>query len=237
MEIVKNSKPRSSVKQRSASAQERCWKWFTRFFPRGFKDSKYVAWERDYKLQAHEQWQDSLNKGNFRKLLKEERFEEIASTAIRIESRTNLLFSFEKMALRDAVRSEPGARIFAKSLFELLHGRGNLPTKFEHWCEAVGTLPRRQTRVLTHPVVTVFPFIADPDHHIFLKPNVTKEAARLYGFDFEYELTPSWKVYTQLLDFARVIGNDLKSKGPRDMIDIQSFIWVIGSDEYKHMAA
>lgn len=237
METVKSANPRIPVKRGSVSARERCWKWFTRFFPRGFKDPKYLDWERGYKLQAHEQWQELLNKSNFRKLLKDARFEDVASTAIRIESRTNLLFSFEKMALRDAVRSETGARIFAEGLFELLYGRGNMAMRFEKWCDAVGTLPRRQTRVLTHPVVTVFPFIADPTQHIFLKPNVTKEASRLYGYNFEYESTPSWRVYSQLMEFAQLIRDDLKSKGPRDMIDVQSFIWVIGSDEYKHMAA
>ena len=237
MDFVTGVRERTPSKRKPNTGPERCWRWFTRFFPRGFKDSKYVDWERGYKLQAHEQWQESLNRGDFRKLLKDERFEEIASTAIRIESRTNLLFSFEKMALRDAVRSEAGARIFAEGLCELLHGRGNPAAKFEGWCQVVGNLPRRQTRVLTHPVVTVFPFIADPENHIFLKPNVTKEAARLYGFDFKYESTPSWKVYSQLLEFAQLIRNDLRSKGPKDMIDIQSFIWVIGSDEYKHMAA
>jgi hypothetical protein len=35
---------------------------------------------------------------------------------VAIESRTNLLFSFEKMALRDAVRTGAGARLFAEGL-------------------------------------------------------------------------------------------------------------------------
>ena len=237
METVKSAKPKARVNRRPASGPEWCWRWFTRFFPRGFDDPKYLAWERGYKQQAHEQWQELLNKTAFRKLLKEGRFQEVAATAVRIESKTNLLFSFEKMALRDAVRSEAGAETFAVGLYELLHGRGSMAAKFDRWCEAVGELPRRQTRVLTHPVITVFPFIADPANHIFLKPNVTKEAARLYTFDFRYESTPSWNVYSQLLEFVRIIGNDLKSKGPRDLIDIQSFIWVIGSDEYRSMTA
>ena len=157
--------------------------------------------------------------------------------AVRIESRTNLLFSFEKMALRDAVRSSNGARIFAQGLYDVVHGRGRMSARFDRWCDAVRSLPRKQTRVLTHPVVTVFPFIADPVNHIFLKPNVTKDAAARYGFDFHYESRPSWEVYSQLLRFAETINSDFKAKGPRDMIDIQSVIWVIGSDEYRRMAA
>lgn len=225
-----------AVKPRTLSDAERCWRWFAKFFPLGFDDPKYLDWERGYKLSAHEEWNRLLNRKSFSKLLKSAKFEEIASIAVRIESRTNLLFSFEKMALRDAVRPHEGAKIFAEGLYELLHGRGSTRSRFEKWCDAVGSLPRKQTRVLTHPLVTVFPFIADPTNHIFLKPNVTNEAARRFGFDFRYNSKPSWDVYSQLIAFTEEVRKELRSKGPRDMIDIQSFIWVIGSDEYRNMA-
>jgi hypothetical protein len=152
---------------------------------------------------------------------------------VSIESRTNLLFSFEKMALRDAVRTSRGSRIFASALFELLHGRAAVETRFERWCEAVESLPRKQTRVLTWPIVTVFGFVAQPAKHVFLKPNVTKIAARRYTFDFEYQSRPGWQTYASLLRFAAVVRRDLRDLQPRDMIDIQSFLWVQGSDEYE----
>jgi hypothetical protein len=218
---------------RRSIGSSRSWAWFRRFFPRGFDDPKYFDWERGYKLAAHEQWTDALAKGKFKALMDAGHFDEIAATAIRIESRTNLLFSFEKMALRDAVKTKEGARIFSEGLFQLLYGKKNLPARFETWCSAVERLPRKQTRVLTHPVVTVFPFIADPQNHIFLKPNVTKAAAAAYGFNIEYASRPSWSVYGQLLQFAEKIKADLSEENPKDMIDIQSFIWVLGSDEYK----
>jgi len=93
-------------------------------------------------------------------------------------------------------------------------------------------LPKIQSRVFTHPVVTVFGFIAQPEAHIFLKPKVTQKAAREYNFNFPYRSRPSWEVYSGLLEFARQIKLDLKSLKPRDMIDVQSFIWVNGSGEY-----
>ena len=57
-----------------------------------------------------------------------EAFSEIASLAVKIEARTNLLFSFEKMAFRDAVRSASGAETFASSLYDFLYGRGKPPS-------------------------------------------------------------------------------------------------------------
>jgi hypothetical protein len=100
-----------------------------------------------------------------------------------------MIFSFEKMALRDAIKSAGGARAFATGLYEFLHGRRSDEARFVGWCETVAALPRKQTRVLTWPLVTVFGFIAQPDKHIFLKPNVTKIAARKYGFDLRYHST------------------------------------------------
>jgi hypothetical protein len=159
-------------------------------------------------------------------------FVEIAKRAVRIESRTNLLFSFEKMALRDAVNTPHGARLFSQGLYEFLHGRATLRSQFERWTEAVASLPRKQTRVVTWPLLTVFGFIAKPKDHIFLKPNVTRIAAREYGFDLDYSSKPAWPTYESVLHFAEQVRADNADLRPRDMIDFQSFIWVQGSDEY-----
>jgi len=211
----------------------RCREKFLRFFPNGFEDEKYVAWERGYKWQAHEKWKAQLSRTEHRSLLEKREFSEIANRAVKIESPTNLIFSFEKLALRDAVRSAEGARVFAESLYDFLHGVGKPKQKFERWIEAVGQLPKKQSRVLTHPIVTVFGFIAQPKKHIFLKPKVTQAAARAYGFDFQYRSKLFWETYASLLEFAETIRRDLADLKPRDLIDVQSFIWVLGSDEYR----
>lgn len=210
-----------------------CRRKFLEFYPKGFADPDYIELERGYKWRAHEQWKERLGPAAFRHRLAAGSFGEIAQDAVRIESRTNLLFSFEKMALRDAVRNAVGARTFARGLYAFLHGKGSDRERFEAWVEAVESLPRRQTRVLTWPIVTVFGFIAQPDRHCFLKPNVTRAAARAYGFDFTYRSRPSWDVYASLLEFAEAVRRDQRDLGPRDFIDLQGFIWVQGSGEYE----
>jgi hypothetical protein len=210
----------------------RCRQKFLRYFPGGFRDETYLAWERGYKWRAHLAWEAVLAKPAWRALLRRRQFATVAAHAVRIEARTNLLFSFEKMALRDAVRSPAGARVFAAGLYELVHGGGALERRFARWRDAVAALPRRQTRVLTWPVLTVFPFIAAPHEHVFLKPMVTREAARRWGFDFRYRSRPAWETYGSLLDLAAAVRRDLRDLRPRDQIDVQSFLWVQGSDEY-----
>ncbi len=137
--------------------------------------------------------------------------------AVRIESRTNLLFSFEKMALRDAVKSKTGARGFANWIVRLsAYGKDRESEDSIRWCEVIDSLPRRKTRVLTWPIVTVFGFIALPRFHFFYKPTVTRFAAEAYEYPLSYSSRPSWDNYKRvLLEFARIVRRDLHDLRPR----------------------
>lgn len=213
---------------------ERCRRKFLRIFPGGFRDEDYVALEREYKVEAHERWTEALPEPQFRALLRARDFAGAAALAVRVEQRTrhSMLFSFEKMALRDALKSAEGARAFAEGLYDFLHGRAALPERFEAWVDAVESLPRRQTRVLTWPMVTVWGFLAQPTVHVFMKPNTMKAAAGKYGHDLRYRSRPNWETYESLLALGSRILREQKDLRPRDMIDAQSFLWVQGSDEY-----
>jgi len=212
---------------------EGCRRKFLRFFPGGFRDATYISWEREYKWNAHLRWTEHLDAPRMRALIESGEHLVLASKAVAIESRTNLLFSFEKIALRHAVRDPEGARTFCEGLYDFLHGPGTEEARFQRWIDAVARLPRRQTRVLTWPFLTVFGFIAQPGRHILLKPHVTRRAANRYGFEFPYRSTPGWDVYACLRTFAEQVRADQRPLRPRDMIDLQSFIWVQGSDEYE----
>jgi hypothetical protein len=225
------ARPRRLVSSRPTTSAIKCRHHFLRHFPGGFRDATYLAWERDYKVAAAERFREVFGRHRLRALVQHGAYREVASRVVSIEARTNLLFSFEKMALRDAARAPAGARKFAEGLLDWVESVGGRAA-FERWCETIANLPRRQTRVLTWPVVTVVGFIARPDLHIFLKPNVTRRAAAAYGFDFRYASRPNWETYRSLLDFGNLLRRDLRDLRPRDAIDLQSFIWVLGSDEY-----
>jgi hypothetical protein len=210
----------------------RCRKKFLYYFPKGFTDPRYIAWERQYKLDAHLRFQEELNREQYEDLLSKKKYAEIALKAVKIETKTNLLFSFEKMALRDAVKPANGAKAFAKVLFKYLYGNEDLQERFEEFSDVLISLPRRQTRVSTWPLQTVFGFIGNPKEHVFLKPRVTQIAANKYNYSFIYQSRPNWKTYQSLIDFTKQIRKDISDLKPRDFIDLQSFIWVLGSEEY-----
>ena len=61
---------------------------------------------------------------------------------------------------------------------------------------------------------------------------VTREAAGRYGETLSYSSRLSWPVYGDLLKFIDRMRRDIRDLRPRDMIDMQSFLWIQGSDEY-----
>jgi hypothetical protein len=87
-------------------------------------------------------------------------------------------------------------------------------------------------RLAALPVTRSPPLAATVAAQLFVKPTVTRAAARAYGFDLQYRSRPSWETYACVLEFAAVLRADLADLQPRDMIDIQSFIRVLGSAEY-----
>ena len=63
---------------------------------------------------------------------------------------------------------------------------------------------------------------------------MTQQAAELCGFEISYQSTLNWKTYDRLLAFSRWLFEELTRQGlkPRDMIDVQSFIWCIAPGKY-----
>ena len=99
----------------------------------------------------------------------------------------------------------------------------------------MGDLPRRQTRVLTWPLVTVFGFIARPDSTCSSSRWSRARPRAPTATTSSTSSQPAWRVYQALLTFAAIMRRDLDRKPgfqARDMIDLQSFIWVQGSQEY-----
>lgn len=205
-----------------------------KFFPDAFRDETYIAWEKTYKWESHKLWEKLLNREEYQGLLRRGEFLEIANRALRVESATKppFLFSFEKMALRDALRTPHGARLFAEGLNGLLYERGPLKQRFVEWVMSVAELPRKQSRVLSWPILTFFPFIAQPTKYMILKPTAMNNAAAELEFDFDYSSKPSFNTYESLLTFANIVKDEIADLKPRNYHDVQTFLWVIGSAEY-----
>lgn len=205
---------------------------FERFFPHGFQDPAYLDRERGRKWKAHQQWWDLLDSATCRGLVSQGGYPELAGCAVQIAVRSGLLSPRETAALRDAIRPPEGARAFAIGLCRFVQGSPDADS-FQRWTEVLESLPWKPGAFPTWPIATVFGFIARPDHHIILKPVVTRVAVHEYGFDFCYHSRPNSQTYRSLHRFAAAMLLDVRDLNPCDLIDIQSFIWVQGSGEYE----
>jgi hypothetical protein len=204
---------------------------FLRKYPTGFTtdpSSPYWKDERGYKWEAHVKWNQLLDRPTFKNLLDSRSYAEIVSRASRVVIPVNLVSKFEKAALHDGLATPENAKTFSVALFEFLYGKGPDQSRFTGFVETLESLPQPKTTTTKWTIATIFPFVARPDRYLFLKPEVTKQAAERRGFALNYKPYPNWLTYSCLLRLGSLLMTDLRDLKPRDMIDIQSFIWVSG---------
>jgi hypothetical protein len=220
--------PRRAEALRTAKAR------FREIFPRAFADKTYLAWERDYKWEAHKEFARVLGRAEFERLLNAGEHQELALRLERFyaQSHLNMLALFEWMALREALRDRDGARLIMTGMHDLLWGDAPFGERLERFAQALDAAPQRQTRIAKWPVVTLWPFIAQPKQHMILKPKLVKTIADAFGFDLHYQSRPNALTYAAFIDFARTIQRELAAWKPRDLIDVQSFLWATHSEEY-----
>jgi hypothetical protein len=198
---------------------------FLSLFPDGFEDHQYLRQERNYKVDAHRLLLELLGKEAFIALLAAEDFKEIVKRVLQVVNKTNLIFPNEKMALKDGLIKDPAnVPLFANALFELLYGSGLMKNRFEGFAGALAHCDAAKWTTATY-----FLFLAFPAEHMFLKPTVTQHAAELVKAELNYRSELNWLTYSCLLEFAGYLKTELAKMGmgPRDMIDVQSFMWCI----------
>ena len=72
-----------------------------------------------------------------------------------------------------------------------------------------------------------FPYLAMPAEHMFLKPVPTRRIAEACGVELNYRPEPNWLTYQCLLRLAERLKETLVDLEPRDMIDLQGFVWLV----------
>lgn len=211
-----------------------CLEWFRQEYPLGFRDPAYIGkarkgGERAYKWEAHERWEKTLDGGAGRVLLHKGCMEELTGLALAVDNKVNLLSKYEKMALRDALQESAAATRYFEALFNLLDSGKPTEQLFVPYVRAVADLPAEEgkARVNSWPVATLFPFMARPDHFMFLKPKLTCEVAEIMNFDLHYNATPNWLTYAKLMELADLLMERLREFGAQDMIDVQSFMYLV----------
>jgi hypothetical protein len=227
------------VVSRRRLSMEQAVEKFRRYFPLGFEDPVYLGdtkrGERLAKWSAHTLWLESLGEGKGQALLKAGEVARVTQLAKEVVGRVSALAQFDAAAFEDALKAPQAATAFFRATFELLSRPEPDKKKFENLAKAAENLPLPEGKGKISParwtLMTLLPFLARPDTFMFLRPDVTKNAAEILGFDLMYDVHPNWRTYRQLHRLAKLLMKDLKPLGAADWIDVQSFMWVV-SDRY-----
>jgi hypothetical protein len=187
---------------------------FLHWFSGGFESRNFLEQERKYKLDA-------------KRKLDQLAVEDAATGSghgpvVWTAYQTNLLSPYEKMWVREALLS-PQADDFVRAAARFALGEGT------------AALLQMERALKPHgaakwTIITYLPFLWRPEEHMYLKPEATKDFAARVGHRFanEYEAKLTLGVYESLLDLAAKTAAELAELKPRDRIDVQSFIWVVG---------
>lgn len=189
---------------------------FLKFFPNGFRSDGFSLMERDPKVAAKRKLDqnapliDALTGHGF------------GEAVLSVFRATNMLSWFEKVRIAELMRGRD-ADAFVRAAARFARD-GTEPALLElkrvlkpHGCAK-------------WTVATYLPFLWRPEVHMYLKPKATKDFAARVGHPLAsvYDAQLNFDVYASLLDLAEKTANRLSDLEPRDRIDIQSFIWVVG---------
>ncbi len=193
---------------------------FAQFFPSGLHGSASISSERTYKATAADRLKAALPLA-----AAAEASDADAQRLAQASIQTNMLSRFEAARLRDTLQGATGGR-FVQGAARFAMGE----TAAGAAAMTAAVAPHGR---ISWPLVTYLPFLWDYSTQMFLKPNVTADFADRVGHSFRhrYSAEPNAETYEALLDLAAATRDAIRSLEPRDNIDIQSFIWVVG--EYR----
>jgi hypothetical protein len=198
---------------------------FRRAFPGGFHSGFYDYYEREYKSKAATYVQWALAKERLKQLVSSNQDAEIAEAAIRSLGQTNLTSHYERIALRNALRKPSVSKEFGRALIELLYI--DIGSGIDHLSSILG--PENAAK---WPVITYFPFLLRPDRDMLLKPDLAQRCAHRLGYELDYDTSPNAHTYRSYLGVIDHVRDGILSLEPRDNIDVQTFMYVVGKEGY-----
>jgi len=191
----------------------------------GFSHPKFMKDEIDYKQNAALKARDLLDENKLLALQKQGDFAEIITRIKKIGSATNLLWNWVPSKGDLGILVQPGLdrRAFCEAFIDLLYGPGQSPERLERYLNFVKSrsLPSKWT------FPTYFLFLCHPQTEMFIKPRAVKNFLDFLGTgDVQFKSSPSSQAYSAIMKISHQLKEDMKELGPKDMIDIQSAIYL-----------
>jgi hypothetical protein len=213
---------------------DRLLKLVRRIYPdwQGFEHPEFNAEEVAYKQQTVAYVREVLGRDTLTHLLTTDNLDEFLNYVEAACKHNNLLYRNAPRSGDYAILYADGLekRPFCGALFDLLHGEGDSPGRLERYLAYVREhrLPNRWA------FSTYLLFFSDPENDYFVKPTATRWFLELMGAKDLYSPSPSGEAYISILGLVKQIRAELGQFGVRDMIDVQSFLFVAHSVPIPH---
>lgn len=132
--------------------------------------------------------------------------------------------------------------IWAKLVRELTNGKLGLVERIDLFVNGLQPIVLKNVRnnsvafnALSRSVTSFLLMLSDKDQHVIIKTQEFNRALKKFGQAPMSNKPLDGNEYQRILDFLENLKNDLieMNLAPRDMIDVQSFIWVGDGSTYK----
>ena len=195
-------------------------------FPDGFEDASFIKATRNANLLGHKFCTQLLSQDELSRLIEDSCFGAVCDRARHVEATTNLLTKSERKALHEALETPACQKLFSLALADLLYGAETEEARFKHFLRTLGILQLNKW-----PFATLFSFVRHPQQAAYIKPAAIQKAAKALCWRINYKPEPNWKTYDAVLRLYSYVRANLLEEGllPRDLSDVQSFIWSIDS--------
>jgi len=189
-----------------------------------FAHPPFVEDELTYKRTTITKAQELINQETLDALLAEGSYGDIISRLDKLAKDNNLLWRRVPSAGDTAVFNQPSLNKanFCAQVRKLLYGDSPTPMRVEAFSISLTAhdLPNKW------PLPTYLLFITHPDSDIFVKPQAASWFLKFMGENRPVSGSPDGETYRLVRDHAHELLEALQSYGARDMVDVQSFIWV-----------
>lgn len=182
-------------------------------------------------VDAHEMWVDGFGDGRGDELLDAGNTDRARQHLLQIAALPGVLSPDESSALERALEDDAAAEEFLRSLFAVAEQSTPDRAAYQRLIDASAALGEHEGsgRAATWQVLTQFPAIACPEHHIQLKPATVQKCALRLNYDLRYTVALNWRTYDRLVTLAKILLGRLKPLGAVDLLDVQPFMRVIAA--------
>ena len=202
---------------------------FLELFPGGLQGKRAQEEEREYKDKLAELAQSLYAPDQLQKTLDAGRYDDIVHLAAQLirAPGNNFPASFEKIKFADAIKTCARQEAFARAFCGWV-----LPAQPKE--DAFNSLASEllSMGVAKWPIMTSWRFLLHPQTDALIKPENLQKAAKVSCFEINYKPDLNWLTYWSVLQFYEHVRGQIGELAPKDMIDVQNFIWCIDQDQY-----